>query len=1007
MKYAVFIILLFFIGTSLNAQINKGKKLAEKGDYEAAIEAFKEDLEKVTSQPISLHELAKIHFNKSYAGYDLERAYQYISRAIKEYEGLSKSNKNKVQGKGLSILSMKKLQSNVVLAAFNITSKTSDLSQAERFLEQYTTAGKQQIENITKIRDELAFKEATKANSFAAYAAFFKKHEITTERFNEDLFIRSQKKLLESYIEEKGWQLYPSFEETYRDNIYVKDPKAAYALIKIVRKNELKAYKDFTEAYPHSPFNKFAEDYMFALIMEGTDIVEYDYFVRAYPDYEKKDEIWLRFYRLYLQEHGTNSVKEFSQAYPNYPFQDAINSDVQAVQKKEEQPLFEKAKETEDILLILDFIEKSPSSAFIMDLEVPMQAALKKNGLYRGCKKFLALFPNSTYYDTILDILYDGYVSDGELGTINQFMMEHPEYKNIEKQERDLKLAEQGAKLNLLDVPTSETIQQYEDYIRAAAPKERAFIALQRLIESAINDKNWSLALSKLDEFAPAFGSNNTKISTLKELLKSSDTPIRKLAMGGGINSSSPEYTPLISIDDQSIYFCRLNKSATGTATEDIFVARFKDYEWQMAEALSELNSPTKNEGPLAISADEQELVIFDGNTRNGDLLSSSYTKEGWSKPRPLPNTINTPSWDADAMISSDGNAFLYVSERKEVLDRKQEGNINGFHGSNAGNRDIFVSLKSAQGTWQRPINLGDVINTPFAERTPFLHPDMKTLYFSSDGHGGFGHLDVYMTTRLDDTWTKWSTPVNLGKSINTAKNDWGYQISTDGKTAYLSAMTGDSEDDIFYIELPKKYQPSPVSILSGVVVDMDNQPTDVVLSWEDLETGKIVGQLKSNPLTGKFVLPLPKGKQYAYFMTKKNHFSVARSVDLSTAVNTKNRIQVASFEALKAKKQAVTLYNIFFEGNSAALKKTSFSELDRLAKQIIEYKLFITLIAESNQGDQSEEKVNAVKTYLISKGCRERHIMTSTINTQQPYDNPNEKKDLIKLQIDDYKEVK
>jgi hypothetical protein len=1007
MKYAVFIILLFFISTSLNAQITKGKKLVEKGDYEAAIEAFEDDLEKVTSQPISLHELAKIHFTKRYAGYDLEKAYQYISRSIKQYEGLSKGNKNKVQAKGLSILSIKKFQSNVVLAAFNVTSKAKDLSQAERFLELYTTAGKQQIENMTKIRDELAFKEATKRNNFAAYADFFKKHEITAERFNKDLLVRSQKKLLESYIEEKGWQLYPSFEEMYRDNIYVKDPKAAYALIKIVRKKSLKDYKEFTEAYPHTPFNKFAKDYMFALIMQGTDIVEYDYFVRAYPNYEKKKEIWLRFYRLYLQEHGTNAVKEFAEAYPNYPYQDAINSDVQDVQKKQDQPLFEKAKQTEDILVILDLIEKSPSSPFIIELEVPMQAALKKNGLFRGCNKFLALFPNSTYYDTVLDILYDRYVSDGELGTINQFMMEHPEYKNIEKQERDLKLAEQGAKLNLLEIPTSETAKQYEDYIRAAAPKERAFIALQRLIEPAINEKNWTLALSKLDEFAPAFGQKNAKITALKQLLTAKEPSIRKLAMGGGVNSSSPEYTPLISVDDKSIYFCRLNKSASGTATEDIFVASFKDYEWQMAEALSDLNSPTKNEGILAISPDEQEIIIFDGNTRNGDLLLSSYSKDGWSKPKPLPNTINTSSWDADAMISSNGNAFLYVSERKEVLDRKQEGDINGFHGSNTGNRDIFVSLKSAQGTWQTPINLGDVINTPFAERTPFLHPDMKTLYFSSDGHGGFGHLDVYMTTRLDETWTKWSTPINLGKSINTTQNDWGYQISTDGQTAYLSAMTSDSEDDIFYIELPKKYQPSPVNILSGIIVDIDNQPTAVELSWEDLETGKVVGQLKNNPLTGKFVLPLPKGKEYAYFMTKKNHFSVARSVDLSTEVNAKNSIQIASLEALKTKKQAVTLYNIFFENNSAELKKISFSELDRLANQIIEYKLFITLIGESNLGEKSEEKVTAVKSYLVSKGCKERHIITSTVNTQQPYDNPNEKRDFIKLQIDDYKEIK
>ncbi|CAA6829265.1 MAG: Outer membrane lipoprotein omp16 precursor [uncultured Aureispira sp.] len=1007
MKYAVFIILLFFISTSLTAQINKGKKLVEKGDYEAAIEAFENDLEKVTSQSISLHELAKIYFTKRYDGYNIEKAYQYISRSIKEYKGLSKANKNKVQAKGLSILSLNKFQSNVVLAAFNVTVKSNELSRAERFLELYPTAGKQQVENMTKIRDELAFEKASKQNTFAAFDKFFSQHEITAERFNKDLFIRAQKKLLESYIKENGWQLYPSFEEKYIDNVYVKDSKAAYDLIKIVRKKSLKEYQEFTEAYPHSPFNKFAKDYMFDLIMAETNIADYDYFVRAYPNYEKKEEIWLRFYRLYLQEHGTNAATEFAEAYPNYPFQDAINSDVQGVQKKKDQPLFEKAKETEDILLILELIEKSPSSPYILELEATMYAALKKNALFRGCNKFLTLFPNSTYYDTVLDLLYDRYVSDGELGTINQFMMEHPEYKNIEKQQRDLNLANQGAKLNLLAVPTSENIKEYETYIRAAAPKERAFIALQRLIESAINDKNWTLALSRIEEFAPAFGKNNAKINALKQILATADVSIQKLALGGGINSSSPEYTPLLSIDNKNMYFCRLNKSSAGVVTEDIFVSTYKDQEWQMAKALDDINSPTQNEGLLAISVDEQEIIIFDGNTRNGDMLSSTYSKKGWSKPMPMPNTINTPSWDADGMISSDGNAFLYVSERKEVLDLEQAVVTNGFHGSNTGNRDIFVALKNKEGAWQEAINLGDAINTPFAERTPFLHPDMKTLYFSSDGHGGLGHLDVYMTTRLDDTWTKWSTPVNLGKSINTAQNDWGYRISTDGQTAYFSAITGDSEEDIFYIKLPRKYQPTSVNLLSGIVVDINNQPTEVDLAWEDLETGEIIGQLKNNPVTGTFILPLLKGKKYAYFGTKKNCLSVAQSVNLST-INGQQKIQVASIKALKEKAQSVTLYNVFFENQSAKLKKTSFPELNRLAKQILDYKLFITIIGESSLGGVSEQRVNAIKNYLVSKGCKESHITTGSVNTQQPFDNPNkESRSLIKFKINDYKELK
>lgn len=999
MKYSVFIILLFFISTSLDAQITKGKKLVSKGDYETAIEAFENDLEKATSKPISLYELSKIYFAPAYEEYDIEKSYQYISRAIKEYENLSKADKNRVQAKGLSKLSLSKLQSDIVSTAHKDASQANNLSLAERFLALYTTASSQQVESMTQIRDALAFQYASEINTFAAYADFFKKHEITTERFNKELLVRAQKKLLESYIEEKGWQFYPNFEEKYRDNIYVRDPKAAYALMKIVRKKSLKEYQNFTEAYPHSPFNKFAKDYMYDIIMAGTNIVDYDYFVRAYPNYEKKEAIWLRFYRLYLQENGTNAVKEFAKAYPNYPFQDAINSDVRAAQKKADKPLFEQAKQTEDILLILDFIKKSPSSPYVLELEAPMYAALKKKGLFRGAKIFLTLFPNSTYYDAVLDIYYDSYVSDGELGTINQFMMEHPEYKNIEKQERDLKLAEQGAKLNLLEIPTPQNRAQYEAYIRAAAPKERAFVALQRLIEPAINAQNWDSALDQVNEFAPAFGQNNTKITNLKALLSAQEPAISKLALGGGINSSNPEYSPLVSIDNKKIYFCRLNKPKQGSVNEDIYVSSFENQEWQMAKALESINT-NKHEGLLAVSADEQQLIIFDGHTRKGDMLLSTYQKGTWSKPVPLSNTINTPYWDADAMISSDGNALLYVSERKEVLDFWQESNLNGFHGSNTGNRDIFVALKNTEGEWQEPINLGDMVNTPFAERTPFLHPDMKTLYFSSDGHGGLGHLDVYMTTRLDDSWTKWSTPINLGKTINTSQNDWGYRVSTDGKTAYFSAMSSDSEDDIYYISLPQKYQPKPVAIYSGTVVDHNNKPIQVDISWEDLETGKILGQLKNDPSTGQFVLPLPIGKQYGYFISKKNYFSVGQQVTLSEA-STKKNIQIATLEELKGKTKWLLLHNISFEGESTQFKKTSLSTLNRLADQIIQLKMTVSIMVESEQVDLAEQKVKAIKDFLVAKGCKDRQITTATASSLQPFEQANnEKKDLIKLKV-------
>lgn len=994
MKYLVFIILLFFISTPAFTQINKGKKLVTKGDFEAAIEAFENDLEKETSKPISLQELAKIYFNKKYKGYDIKKAYQYVSRALKEYDNLNKSNKNKVQSKGLSRISMSKFQSDIVIEAFNFTQKSNNLAQTEHFLDYYNTAGKQQTEKIIKLRDKLAFQKASKENTFSAYESFFKKHEITCERYNKDLLIQAQKKLLESYIAEKGWQYYPSFEEKYRDNIYVKDPKAAYALIKIIRKNNLKEYKKYTEAYPHTPFNKFAQDYMFKLIMKENNLADYDYFVRAYPNYNQGKKIWLKFYRLYLQEHGSNAAIEFAQAYPKYPFQDAIQADAQIAQNNKDRPLFEAAKKQEDIFLILNFIQQCPSSPFVVDLEDAMYAALKKKGLFRGCKKFLQLFPNSQYYDQVLDIFYDIYVSDGELETINQFMMEHPEYKNISKQEKDLKLAEQGAQLNLTQKLQNQDEPTYEAYIKAAAPKERAFIALQRLIEQDIENKDWATASKKVSNLAPHFGQNYPKIQSLQTLLSAKTKEIRKIALGGGINSSAPEYMPLISMDNAALFFCRLDKSSAGLENENIYVSYFKDQEWQMAKPVEGLNTDTKNEGPLAISPDNQQMIIFRGSIRNGDMHISSYEQNTWSKPSPLPNAINTPSWDADGMISSNGNVLLYVSERTEVLGLKHQGNIQGFHGSNTGNRDIFVSLKNEKGQWQKPINLGDIINTPFAERTPFLHPDMKTLYFSSDGHGGLGHLDVYKTTRLDDTWQNWSTPINLGKSINTAQNDWGYRVSTDGKTAYYSSLNHDGDDDIYSINLPEKYRPNPVATITGKLVEIhgkNNLGAEIV--WEDLETGKKEGQLLNNGTTGSFFITLPYGKNYGYFIHKEGYFPMANHIDLtqqSNNVEVYDQVFFLSIKDMVEQHISLPLQNIFFDNNK--LSPRSYPELKRLAKLIKENKLTLTISGYSTGLPSlqenialSENRANLLKEYLVAQGCRSSKVQIKGLGKGKP----------------------
>ena len=89
------------------------------------------------------------------------------------------------------------------------------------------------------------------------------------------------------------------------------------------------------------------------------------------------------------------------------------------------------------------------------------------------------------------------------------------------------------------------------------------------------------------------------------------------------------------------------------------------------------------------------------------------------------------------------------------------------------GSLNIYVTLLDSTGVWNTPIRLGSSVNTPYDERSPYLLPDLRTLYFSSQGHGSLGGLDIFVTTRLDDSWTHWSRPVNVGKEINTTGDDW------------------------------------------------------------------------------------------------------------------------------------------------------------------------------------------------------------------------------------------
>jgi outer membrane protein OmpA-like peptidoglycan-associated protein len=160
--------------------------------------------------------------------------------------------------------------------------------------------------------------------------------------------------------------------------------------------------------------------------------------------------------------------------------------------------------------------------------------------------------------------------------------------------------------------------------------------------------------------------------------------------------------------------------------------------------------------------------------------------------------------------VSSDGRELFFVSRR-------------------SGNADIYRSVRHADGTWGEPQNLGEPINTKGTEMAPFLHPDGRTLYFSSDKHVGMGGFDLFMSRRNDEG--QWQQPINLGFPINTSGDEINFFVAADGKTAFISSQRegGQGGYDIYSFELPDDIRSDSADYLSSVDV-VELTPGDAVV---------------------------------------------------------------------------------------------------------------------------------------------------------------------------------
>lgn len=462
------------------------------------------------------------------------------------------------------------------------------------------------------------------------------------------------------------------------------------------------------------------------------------------------------------------------------------------------------------------------------------------------------------------------------------------------------------------------------------------------------------------------------------------------------INSAYDEQSPVLSPDGKLLFFTVCNHPLNINGKRDpgdIWFSELKDGQWSAPQQAGALLNDRAYNAVAGFSADGSQVFLLNHYGPAGTVATTqgiSVSRKvggGWSRPE----NINIPYFQnksslQSGSISADGKAFVFSAET---------------YGTR-GVEDIYVSLKGSDGQWQQPVNLGNQINTRMQELSPSLSADGLTLYFSTNSKGN-GSFDVYSATRLDDTWTHWSEPVNLGREINTTGRELFFKdYSGLGFFLFTSTSNSDRYGNIRVYVPNKDFKDSTII---AVVPKIDTVTKFTEPKYENLADnqvrvhGRLTNAKNGDPVSGKMIfesagkaitadaylgeysVPVESGSVYTIKIDAPNFVNDLESLDLKTyeLKDLEMNFQMQPIEV----GTTVTLKNILFVQSKDALLPESYPQLD-LVVQFLQANPHVEIELAGHTDNRgsfqqlmslSQKRVNKVKNYLVSKGIKAKRI--------------------------------